>query len=117
VIVTSEAELLEVSAALVACTDTESGRGRFAGAVYMPPASIVPAAAFPPGIPFTLQVTALFAVLRTVAVNARASPSRIDAVTGSTATSIFEGGGCDGPEPTSPPQPRNDATRSSAGRQ
>ena len=33
VIVTSEAEVLELSAALVACTDTEAGAGRFAGAV------------------------------------------------------------------------------------
>jgi hypothetical protein len=33
VIVTCEAEVLEVSAALAACTDTEAGAGRFAGAV------------------------------------------------------------------------------------
>ena len=33
VMVTSEAELLEVSAALVARTETEAGAGRFAGAV------------------------------------------------------------------------------------
>ena len=33
VIVTSEAEVLELSAALVACTETEAGAGRIAGAV------------------------------------------------------------------------------------
>ena len=33
VIVTIEAEVLELSAALVACTETEAGAGRFAGAV------------------------------------------------------------------------------------
>jgi hypothetical protein len=33
VMVTSEAEVLEPSAALVACTETEAGAGRFAGAV------------------------------------------------------------------------------------
>jgi len=33
VTVTSEAEILELSAALVACTETEAGAGRFAGAV------------------------------------------------------------------------------------
>jgi hypothetical protein len=31
--------------------------GKLAGAVYSPPALIVPAAAFPPGTPFTLQLT------------------------------------------------------------
>ena len=33
IILTAEAEILEESAALVACTDTEEGAGRFAGAV------------------------------------------------------------------------------------
>jgi hypothetical protein len=33
VIVTIEAEVLELSAALAACTETEAGEGRFAGAV------------------------------------------------------------------------------------
>jgi hypothetical protein len=33
VIVTCEAEVLEVSAALAACTETEAGAGRLAGAV------------------------------------------------------------------------------------
>jgi hypothetical protein len=57
----------------------------------------------------------VFAVLLTVAVKVCRSPSRTDAVAGATVTVIFEGGGCGGA--TSPTQPRNDATRSSAGHQ
>ena len=116
VIVTSEVEVLEVSAALVACTDTETRAGRFAGAVYTPPVSIVPTVALPPGIPFTLQLTDVFAVLLTVAVKVCGSPSGTDAVVGATVT-VTGGGGGGGPDPTSPPQPRNEATRGSAGRQ
>jgi hypothetical protein len=116
-IVTSEAEVLEVSAALVARTETETGAGRFAGAVKMPFVSIVPTVEFPPGIPFTLQLTAVFAVLVTVAVKDCGSPSSTDAVDGTTVTATlegFEGGGCDGPDPAAPTQPRKDATRSNA---
>jgi hypothetical protein len=116
-IVTSAAEFLELSAALVACTDTATGVGRFAGAVYTPLASIVPTVAFPPEIPFTLQLTAVLVVLATVAVNDCGSPSSTDAVAGTTVTVTFEGGGCAGPDPTAPTQPRNDATRRIAGHQ
>jgi hypothetical protein len=70
----------------------------------------------PPGMPFTLQVTGVLAALATLAVNVCGSPNGTDAVGGATAT-VTAGGGCGGPEPTSPPQPRNDATRSNAGRQ
>jgi hypothetical protein len=83
----------------------------------MPPASIVPIVAFPLGIPFTLQLTAVFPVLLTIAVKVRGSPSKRDAAPGTIVTLIFEGGSCDGPDPTSPPQPRNDATKSNAGLQ
>ena len=115
VIVTTAAELLVASNALVARTEIEAGAGRFAGAVYMPLASTVPKVAFPPVIPFTDQITAEFAASLTVALNARGSPSRTDAEEGAIVTVIFEGGSCG--EPTSPPQPRNVATRSSAGHQ
>jgi hypothetical protein len=113
--VTSEAEVLEASAALVARTETDAGAGRLAGAVYTPFASIIPSVAFPPGIPFTLQVTAVFTVPLTVTVNVCGSPSGTDAVAGAIATVMVEEGGCGGP--TSPLQPRNDATKSNAGRQ
>ena len=114
-IVTSDDELLLPSVALVARTVTETGDGRFAGAVYIPVESIVPNVAFPPAIPFTVQITAGFVALLTVAVKACGSPRRTEAVAGAIVTEIFEGGSCG--EPTSPPQPRNDATRSSAGHQ
>jgi len=113
VIVTAAAELLVASTALVARTETKAGAGRFAGAVYMPLASTLPRAALPPVIPFTDQITAEFAASLSVALNACGSPSKTEAVAGAMVTVIFEGGSCG--EPTSPPQPRNVATRSSAG--
>lgn len=82
----------------------------------MPFVLMVPTAAFPPRIPFTLQVTDVLVVLLTTAMNVCGSPSRTVAMGGATCTAIL-GGGCDGPDPTTPVQPRNDATRSSAGRQ
>src|ERR1035438_7448719 len=81
----------------------------------MPPALIVPKAAFPPGIPFTLQVTVLSVALLTMALNVCVSPNRTLAVDGATVTVIL-GGGCGLPGPTTP-QPRNDATRNNAGHQ
>lgn len=113
---TAAAPLLEGSATLVASTVTLPDAGRIAGVVYTPVASIVPEAAFPPGIPFTLQITAVFVVLLTVAENVCGSPSNTEAEEGVTFTETG-GGGCGGPEPTTPPQPRNDATRSIAGHQ
>jgi hypothetical protein len=50
-----------VSSTLVAITETELGTGKLPGAVYTPLALIVPVAALPPEIPFTLQITAVFA--------------------------------------------------------
>jgi hypothetical protein len=57
------------SAWLVAMICTVAGEGKSTGAVYTPEDVIVPTAAFPPGVPFTLQFTAVFVVLTTVAVN------------------------------------------------
>jgi hypothetical protein len=108
--------LLDGSATLLAVSVT-LGAVRICGAVYMPPESIVPTIAFPPGIPFTLQFTVVFAVLLTVAVKLSGSPSGTDATDGATATVMLEeleGGGCSGPDPASPLQPRNDAMKSSA---
>lgn len=56
-------------AALVACTVTFAGLGIAAGAVYKPPAEIVPTVEFPPVTPFTAQVTAVFAEPETAALN------------------------------------------------
>jgi hypothetical protein len=76
---------------------------------------IVPNVELPPAIPFTLQVTAVFVELATVAVKACGSPSSTDAEVGETLTATLGGGGCDGPEPASPLQPRNEEARNNAG--
>jgi hypothetical protein len=62
------------SAALVAVTLTVAAEGRSAGAVYTPADVIVPAAEFPPGMPFTLQATAVLLELLTVATKVCAFP-------------------------------------------
>jgi hypothetical protein len=46
-----------------------------AGAVYSPDALIVPAAALPPAAPSTDQLTAVFVVFCTVAVNCAVPPT------------------------------------------
>ncbi len=52
---------------------------------------IVPTAEFPPEIPSTLQVTAEFVVLPTVAVNDCVSPSKTEAEMGETLTVTARG--------------------------
>jgi hypothetical protein len=61
--------LADALALLVAVIVTLGGLGGAAGAVYSPAAEMVPAAALPPAVPFTLQVTAVFTEFVTVAVN------------------------------------------------
>jgi hypothetical protein len=107
-------EFLVVSSALVALTETEFGTGKLMGAVYVPLAFIVPTAAFPPEIPFTLQITLEFVELFTVATKICCSPNKTFAVVGVTVTVMLEGG-CDGPAPTAP-QPTMEATRNNNGR-
>ncbi|MBV9624971.1 MAG: hypothetical protein JOZ14_13440 [Acidobacteria bacterium] len=52
------------------CAVTVTGpEGAVVGAVYIPDVEIVPLVAFPPGEPLTDQVTAVFGVPDTVAVN------------------------------------------------
>src|SRR5262245_32010524 len=53
----------------VALTVTTAGFGTEFGALYDPDAEIVPTVELPPTIPFTFQVTAVFGVFCTVAVN------------------------------------------------
>jgi len=92
------------SAWLVAVTCTVSGDGMSAGAVYTPAGVIVPSVAFPPGTPFTLQLTAVSVVFVTVATNVAWPPSRTDPFVGLTITSIAGGGGGggDSDEPAAP---------------
>jgi hypothetical protein len=73
-VVVAEADLVE-SRAEAAVMVTEAGDGTLAGAVYAPPAEIVPSEALPPATPSTLQVTAVLAALATVAVNVCVAPT------------------------------------------
>ncbi len=57
------------SATLVADTVTVLGDGTLFGAVYNPPAVMVPTLVLPPATPFTFQVTPKFDEPVTVAVN------------------------------------------------
>src|SRR5712692_6819461 len=59
----------EESATLRAVTVTLGGEIIICGAVYSPAFEIVPTLGFPPGTPFTLQLTPGLVVLVTVAVN------------------------------------------------
>ena len=83
----------------------------------MPLVLIVPTVALPPRIPFTLQFTAVFVELLTVAANVCGSPSSTEAEAGVRLTVTPEGGGCDGAGPTTPPQPRKDAAKNETAHQ
>jgi len=92
------------SAWLVAVTCTVAGDGMSAGAVYTPADVIVPTAAFPPGTPFTLQLTAVSVVFVAAAINVAWSPSKTDPFVGVTVTTMDGGGGGggDSDEPAAP---------------
>src|SRR6266404_6312147 len=90
---------------LVAVICTVADAGRIAGAVYKPSDVMVPDVALPPGVPFTLQLTAVSAVFATFAENGIAFPSITDPLFGEIVTVMDGGGGgTDGPAPP-PPQP------------
>jgi hypothetical protein len=93
------------SAWLVAVTWTVEGDGRSAGAVYTPSEVIAPSAAFPPGTPLTLQLTAVSVEFVTVATNVTWFPSTTDPFVGATVTTMDGGGGVGG-DATPPAQPR-----------
>jgi hypothetical protein len=67
--VTVAPALFVVSAALVAVTVTLPPEGTTDGAEYSPFVDTVPTVELPPAIPLTPQVTAVFVVPLTVAVN------------------------------------------------
>jgi len=86
-IIVAETEAERVgSASLVAVTVGVLGEGGTGGAVYRPPASIVPREAFPPTIPFTDQVTAWFELPVTVAAKLCVCPTNTVGLEGATAT-------------------------------
>jgi hypothetical protein len=84
--VTAPLPILVVSCALVAVTVTLVGVGKLLGAVYKPVALTVPSVALPPAVPFTDQVTFVFVLPVTVAVNACVAPARKVALAGATTT-------------------------------
>jgi len=104
------------SAWLVAVTCTVSGDGMSAGAVYTPTDVIVPCVAFPPGKPFTLQLTAVSVVFVTAAINVAWPPSKTDPFVGVKVTTMDGGGGGDSDDPDAPqpsvhaPSPRSAMT-------
>jgi hypothetical protein len=67
--VTATEHDIEVYAALVPATVTVLGEGGTWGAVYRPPAEIVPTEELPPVTPFTVQLTAVLVVPAIVGVN------------------------------------------------
>jgi hypothetical protein len=79
-----------------------AGDGKICGAVYSPPAVIVPNCAFPSAIPFTVQFTAVLLLPLTVALKLEVFPSSTDALVGVTLT-VITGGVV--PLLVTPPQP------------
>lgn len=92
VIVTLAVPDLEVSSVLVAATVTVAREGSADGAVYVavaaPVPAIVPIVELPPAIPFTLQVTPVLVVPKTLAANTCAPPDGTLAVVGETVIEI-----------------------------
>src|SRR5262249_9246677 len=82
-------------ATLVPRMVTAAGFAMAPGAVYRPAAEIVPAVELPPAVPLTLQVTAVFVELATVAVNCADAPGATVTLDGDTLTVTGGGaGGC-----------------------
>ncbi len=81
----------EAFAALTALMVTTLELGTLPGAVYTPEELIRPLAALPPVTPFTCQLTDVFEVPLTVALNVCADPARTLAVPGETETVTPEG--------------------------
>ena len=94
------------SAWLVAAICTVADAGKSPGAVYRPSGVIVPDVALPPGVPFTLQLTAVSAVFATFAENSIAFPSIADPLLGEIDTVMDGGGGGGGTDPLGPPPPQ-----------
>jgi hypothetical protein len=82
---------------------TFAGAGKSVGAIYIPTAEMVPEVAFPPRMPFTLQVTEVLLAPVTAAVSCRVFPSNTLPLGGVTATVTVGGGGGGEPELAPPP--------------
>jgi hypothetical protein len=93
VTVTEELADFVVSALLIAVTENVAGDGTLFGALYSPLVLMVPNVEPPPVTPFTFQVTDLFVVLVTVAVNCFVVFTRTLALVGEMLTPTGGGGG------------------------
>jgi len=87
----------------VAVIFTFAGAGKSVGAIYTPTAETVPEVAFPPRMPFTLQVTEVLLAPVTAAVSCRVFPSNTFPLGGMTDTVTLGGGGGGEPELAHPP--------------
>ena len=96
---------------LAAVMMTAGSAGRVCGAVKMPVGEMVPVADVPPGMPATLQLSAVLSVFMTLAVNGAELPSSTVAIGGAMVTEIGGAAGA-GAEPTMP-QPETSAARAS----
>jgi hypothetical protein len=93
VMVSEAVPIFVASSAETAVIVTEAGFGIALGAVKRPEAEIVPRLLLPPVIPLTCQVTAVFVVLATVAVNCTVPPISTELDEGLTPTVMTGGGG------------------------
>ena len=96
---------------LAAVMMTAGSAGRVCGAVKTPVGEIVPVADVPPGVPLTLQLSAVLSVFMTLAVNGVELPSNTVAIGGAMLTEIGGVAGA-GAEPTMP-QPETSAASAS----
>jgi hypothetical protein len=90
VIFTVAAALLAGLAVATAATVTVPEAGMLSGAVYMPPAEMVPTLVLPPGVPLTCQVTWVLLVLATVAEKSCVDASGTLTVVGLMATEMSD---------------------------
>jgi hypothetical protein len=86
VMATDAEALLVVSACEMAVTVTVAGIGTVLGAVYKPVVEMKPTVEVPPVTAFTCQVTAVFVVFATVAVNGWVAPVTTEAEVGERVT-------------------------------
>jgi hypothetical protein len=84
--VTVASAVLVVSALEITVMVTAAGLGIEAGAVYSPVPDMVPCVVLPPVTPFTCQITSVFLVFFTVAVNCVVDEVATVAVVGETST-------------------------------
>jgi hypothetical protein len=109
-IVMVAAPLAAESAALIAVIVMLAGEGRIGGAVYNPPAVIVPSVEFPPATPSTAQATVVSGVPVTLAVICCVPPRKTFALAGETVTLMTGGGGGGLLEAEPPAVPQWDST-------